>query len=79
MVDWKFYIDSPLVSALYLCKGSLDRGCGKGVGRYGYVDGDGESDGNELGYGNCYGDGWGDGFGYGAYDDDGDGESAEKW
>ena len=93
MVDWKFCIDSPQQRALRLCKGSLDRGGGKGVGRYGYVDGGGESDGSEQGYGNGIGGGYGFGedygYGYGCGRDnvgasqdprgDGDGASNTAW
>ena len=90
-MNWHFYIDSPQQRALHLCKGSLDRGGGKGVGRYGYVDGGGESDGSEQGYGNGagggwgfgystgHGDGWGGGDGGGYGEDGADGRSENEW
>ena len=80
MVDWKFYIDSPLSVSLNICGGSLTEGCGDGDGgaaRPGdsWGDGDGAGDGYIAGYGIGFGSGDGTGCGCGW----GDGWSASEW
>jgi hypothetical protein len=73
MVDWKIYIDSPLVRALDLCGGSLTEGDGDGCGsgwRLGNGRGIDYRDGG-------YSDGWGDGDGYS--NGRGGGRSADEW
>lgn len=64
-MNWKLCIDSPQQRALKLCRGSMDKGDGYGVG-YGNVNGYGWGNGN--GYGRASGGGYGDGYGYGTPD-----------